>query len=885
MLIKVTLGDKDYYLKDGSKVGWGYVQTFSDLIRQREGYLTRQDNQVLSRLRYGWRNGIGWARQDRETGRGEFGLRDSTWNTLHRIASYGLLNESQTHASDRDHIRKYQNFKSDFWGLFEETGPNSVTTGVATAEFSGSNDTWSGGGAVGTGIRAYDMWTHKGALWTLVGTLDGAADNIDVYRSTDGASHSAASATGWGTYDAGTPVGRTTNPFNDDYARGLDFGNTCMIVGWDEDGSGNLEIQYTTDNGSNWTAGAAIPSGSGPKAFVRWLDPFTSPPADSPVLVTAEGVYRVDSGGTTYDLIYALDGNPNNGRWSVVGQDGDLYIGLGSGDIIALHATSGGVVVRKVGPPGDGLVDERRGYVTFMLAPPLPWLIVGYGGHGPLEQASIFAIEYHQHIADSADNAPDSGRVFQPWHSLYLESDSNLDIVAIGYSTEDDTFPRLHFGLEGSSSDEMYHLEHPFTEPQVAGPQVQFDAVNDGGNNDVDSLTVSLTVGGNDNRAVYALVGIEDGTETAPTGVTFGGVAMTQIGSTVTNAPDSISLWRLLDPPSGASDCVATLAGVADELLMGVMSFYNVNQTTPEGTPNTATGNSTGPSVAVTSTSGDFVIDGVVVNNNGAHTAGASQTERFEQAGTGGTGVSISGSTERAISTSTTMSHTVSTGEWAIIGVAIQPVSRVTQHYQTSSKMQFAEDDAGDPHNDMTVHEARIEADNLGADNTTEYVEYKFGTDGAAWDTTDLGDFLSGDLDLVHGSGAGVSAKTLRNEIVGHRDGGDTTDTVLLKDFEVMASKTQQVLRLLLLEIDLSETAKQTRITTETVITNLEAVMKSSEKTTFKVGELPEMKVRIRQPAAWELEAVDQDLRKTRGMLTGFASVIVEEVLEGSPTS
>lgn len=879
--MRVTIGSNDFILRDGSQIQGGHVQTFSDLIRQREGILTRQDNQLVSRLRYGWYTGIGWSRQDRETGRGEFGLRDSTANTLHRFASLGILNESQTHGSDADHARKYVAFKSDWWALFEENGPDSVTTGVAVRRWDASTDTWGGGGAVGSGIRAYDMVHAKDQLVALVGTLDSATDNIDVYTSTDGVSWSAASGTGWTTYDAGTPVGRTTNPHNDDYAKAMDFGDRLMIAAWDEDGSGDIEIQYTTDKGGNWTAGAVTPSGSGPKAFVRWLDPFSNPPTDSPVLITAEGIYRVDSAGATSDRIYELDGNENNGRWSVVGLDGDLYVGLAGGEVIALHAEGGTVVVRTIGPPGDGLVDERRGRVNFMLAPPVPYLIVSYGGHGPLEQASIFAIDYVQRTD------PDTGRIYQAWHSLYQEPDANQDIVALGYSTEDDSVPRLHFTLEGASADEMYHLEHPFTNPQLASPRVEFDAATDavGGGN---SVTSSHTIGDYNDRFVTASVFCNDATETTPASVTYAGVAMTQLGTTTTVDGDtSLSLWYLdAEPAVGAGDCVATYGSACDKISVGVMSFYNVNQTAPLNTFNSAAASSTLPSVTITSTSGDMVFDALGVADT-AHTItiGAGQTQRYDGS------PSISGSTKRAVSSSTTMSATLNaTRSWIIMGAALQPVGRVYQQFQTTSTMQFAEDDMGDPHNDACVHQVRMEAENLSATTAGEYIDYKFGVDGGAWDTTDLGDFLSGDLDLVHGSGDGVAAKTLRNELVLHRDAGETTDTPLIKDFEVMATKTQQLLRQMTVDIDLTETAvhiPETGTSPEAVLLTLEAALTSTPKFTFKIGGLADMKARVRLPAEWRLQVSELGGGDGLGLgqLHGIATVSVEEVLEGSPQS
>ena len=217
-----------------------------------------------------------------------------------------------------------------------------------------------------------------------------------------------------------------------------------------------IRLFYTVNEGGEWTGGAVVPSGSGPKALKRWLDPLSSPPADSLVLVTAEGIYRVDSGGTTFDRFWKFDGDPNNGRWAEVGNDGDLYFGLGNGDLGALHITETGErQYRRVGPPGDGLTSLRQGHINYILAPQGEYLYISYGGHAGSNTASVFAVEYHQ------QTDPDTGKIFQAWHSMYSEANGNIDIVSLGYSSLTDATPRLFFGLENASSDEMYHLERP----------------------------------------------------------------------------------------------------------------------------------------------------------------------------------------------------------------------------------------------------------------------------------------------------------------------------------------------------------------------------------------------------------------------------------------
>ena len=430
-----------------------------------QGVQVRKDNTKIGRWIYRWNKGVGWARQDRETGRGVGGLMDSTVETRFRTAELALLHEAQTHAAPADFIRKYVGpFKGDFFGFFEELYASGAITDAVCYKW--DPDAWDAAGTIESaganaqGMRVWDAISHEGRLWAAV-TNDGSesgSNGVVISRSTDGATWEETGTSTQVTFAGGIQAVHRRNNFDDDVARLLSFGATLMIASADLSDL-EIEVKYSVNPEAaspTFTAGAIIPSGSGPKALVRWLDPFSSPPADSPVLVTAEGVYRVDSGGTTFDLIYALDCDPNNGRWSVVGLDGSLYVGLGSGQITKLTALSGGgLKVTNVGPPGDGLVTARQGHVNYMLAIPDRWLIVAYGGHAASKNAGVWAIEYQ------VQTDPETGLEYQAWHHLYQESDANIDITTLGFSTEDDATPRLHFALEGTSTSEMYHLEEP----------------------------------------------------------------------------------------------------------------------------------------------------------------------------------------------------------------------------------------------------------------------------------------------------------------------------------------------------------------------------------------------------------------------------------------
>lgn len=164
-------------------------------------------------------------------------------------------------------------------------------------------------------------------------------------------------------------------------------------------------------------------------------------------------------------------------------------------------------------------------------------------------------------------------------------------------------------------------------------------------------------------------------------GVTFNGVALTQIGSAAVNGSTSAGHWRLIAPASGAHNVVVTLSADTASLMAGATSYTNVDQTTPTGTSNTATGSSTTPSVDVASVSGDLVVD--VVAGSPVFTldsAGAGQTIEWNITDSGAQFRRGGGSHETATTTTTTMSwNTSASSTWAIHGVALKEATGAAQ--------------------------------------------------------------------------------------------------------------------------------------------------------------------------------------------------------------
>jgi hypothetical protein len=153
-------------------------------------------------------------------------------------------------------------------------------------------------------------------------------------------------------------------------------------------------------------------------------------------------------------------------------------------------------------------------------------------------------------------------------------------------------------------------------------------------------------------------------------GVTYGGVAMTNVGR-ANNATgnDHGEIWRLLAPTSGTANVVATLSVSVDGHLINATNLSSVDQTTPTGTFASATGSTGNPSVAAAGATGDLVLDamGADASTGGTNVVGAGQTS--QQSGT--RNGEFAAFSSEAGAASVTMSWTRSTNStWAIGAVA-----------------------------------------------------------------------------------------------------------------------------------------------------------------------------------------------------------------------
>lgn len=188
------------------------------------------------------------------------------------------------------------------------------------------------------------------------------------------------------------------------------------------------------------------------------------------------------------------------------------------------------------------------------------------------------------------------------------------------------------------------------------------------------SLTFAHTCSGS-NRLLIVWVSYFDSADT-PTGATYNGVAMTAIpSSTAANGNYKIAGFYLIAPATGTNNVVVSFSGDMSDMGAGAVSLTDAHQTVPLGTAVTATGTNTTPSVTVSTSAGEIVVDGLVIVHGGTLTVDGSQTQRWNSIASNGF-EKYAGSTETASGASTAMSWGNSSSQaWAQGAVPVKPVS------------------------------------------------------------------------------------------------------------------------------------------------------------------------------------------------------------------
>lgn len=189
------------------------------------------------------------------------------------------------------------------------------------------------------------------------------------------------------------------------------------------------------------------------------------------------------------------------------------------------------------------------------------------------------------------------------------------------------------------------------------------------------SASWSHTVGTGSNRMLVVGVSLVDTSTNNVTGITYGSVALTRIG-TVSRTSSSYryitEIWYLLSPASGTDTITVNVANTAS-IVAGAVSFAGVNLGDPIGAFVSANGSSRTPSVNATTVAGDVVIDTMTTRGGRTCTVGSGQTAQWNPTSAGGSGYAKGqGSTKLAAGGSTTMSWSINqSSNWTIGAVPI----------------------------------------------------------------------------------------------------------------------------------------------------------------------------------------------------------------------
>lgn len=209
------------------------------------------------------------------------------------------------------------------------------------------------------------------------------------------------------------------------------------------------------------------------------------------------------------------------------------------------------------------------------------------------------------------------------------------------------------------------------------------------------SLTLSVVVSSGSNLLLFVAVNQRGGTANDPTGITYGGTALTMVSSSSVKAggnPSWGSFWTLIAPTVGTANLVVTTPSGGAKLVVVATTYTGVDQTTPVGTPATTTGSGASQSATVSSATGEVVI-GALIHADGstiAVTDGGSQTRRaLVDTGSGGGDCDIEVS-EKAGASSTVVSWTTSPAiAWGTTGVALKPAATSTYPVPESPVLQY----------------------------------------------------------------------------------------------------------------------------------------------------------------------------------------------------
>jgi len=192
------------------------------------------------------------------------------------------------------------------------------------------------------------------------------------------------------------------------------------------------------------------------------------------------------------------------------------------------------------------------------------------------------------------------------------------------------------------------------------------------------SLTVSHTTSGADRLMLVGVSINNDGNERVTT-LTYGGTALTQIGSQNNGNGSRVEIWSLVAPPTGTANVVATFNNRVDERAgMGVVTFTGVDQTTPTSGFTSDSDESSTASITISSALDELAFAALTsIEQSSSSPSPGSGVSGLWSFRRGSPLASAGGTKVGAVSVD--MSWTLNNSKkWAIAGLSIKPSAAVS---------------------------------------------------------------------------------------------------------------------------------------------------------------------------------------------------------------
>jgi hypothetical protein len=242
-----------------------------------------------------------------------------------------------------------------------------------------------------------------------------------------------------------------------------------------------------------------------------------------------------------------------------------------------------------------------------------------------------------------------------------------------------------------------------------------------------------------------------------------------------------------------------------------------------------------------------------------------------------------------AVRTGTAVSNTKFLGQ-----AFVNPVSGVSVKREASGYIDLPYVDLGFPLDSGPWLQVGINAEDLSATNSNEFICVDYGIDDGsggvqARTTTDLGDFLSGTSKIDFASGAGVDSVNLGLRVNSYRDATTNTHTPKGKDVQIAAVKETPVRERFTFAIDIKATMAlpggRPGRTAENIVTNWKAARDLKTIATFTYGPVTTSRyVKVRQ-ATWRMSlakgaSTQGAVRAKSGIQReGYVDIVLEEVV------